>query len=106
VMSISLSNGWIAMCMVGLLWLKRGFLGAKMREGREPGGLAAFSKTLLELLKSSAWSSDTAQPIVVADATAESGAAVGPGENHGMRPYSEMVGGVKRVPTGLDHALE
>jgi hypothetical protein len=36
-----------------------------------------------------------AQPIVVAEATAESGAAVGPVRNHGPRPYSRRTGGVK-----------
>jgi hypothetical protein len=36
-----------------------------------------------------------AQPIVVAGATAESGAAVGPVRNHGSRSYSLLAGGVK-----------
>jgi hypothetical protein len=48
--------------------------GAETQEGRAFEG-AAFSKTMLTR---SAWSSDMAQPIVVAGATAESGAAVGP----------------------------
>jgi hypothetical protein len=39
-----------------------------------------------------------AQPIVVAGATAESGAAVGPGQNHGARSYNRMADGVKTVP--------
>jgi hypothetical protein len=39
-----------------------------------------------------------AQPIVVAGATAESGAAVGPVEIHGARSYSRMVDVVKTVP--------
>jgi hypothetical protein len=39
-----------------------------------------------------------AQPIVVAGATAESGAAVGPSQNHGARSYRLMVDGVKTVP--------
>ena len=39
-----------------------------------------------------------AQPIVVAGATAESGAAVGPVRNHGARSYSRMADGVKTVP--------
>jgi putative tryptophan/tyrosine transport system substrate-binding protein len=39
-----------------------------------------------------------AQPIVVAGATAESGAAVGPDRNHGARSYSLMVRPVKRQP--------
>jgi hypothetical protein len=46
-----------------------------------------------------------AQPIVVADATAESGAAAGPSGNHGTRPYSGTSGGVKRAPAGIDHAV-
>jgi hypothetical protein len=36
-----------------------------------------------------------AQPIVVAGATAESGAAVGPVRNHGPRLYRERAAGVK-----------
>src|SRR5712664_1626823 len=36
-----------------------------------------------------------AQPVIVAAATAESGAALGPGEHHGMRPYSRKAGDVK-----------
>jgi hypothetical protein len=36
-----------------------------------------------------------AQPIVVAGATAESGAAVGPDQNHGARSYSRMAEDVK-----------
>jgi hypothetical protein len=39
-----------------------------------------------------------AQPIVVAGATAESGAAVGPDRNHGPRSYSLMADAVKAVP--------
>ena len=39
-----------------------------------------------------------AQPIVVAGATAESGAAVGPVESHGARSYSRSADGVKTVP--------
>jgi hypothetical protein len=39
-----------------------------------------------------------AQPIVVAGATAESGAAVGPGQSHGARSYSLMADGVNSVP--------
>jgi hypothetical protein len=39
-----------------------------------------------------------AQPIVVAGATAESGAAVGPGQSHGARSYSLKADGVKPVP--------
>jgi hypothetical protein len=39
-----------------------------------------------------------AQPIVVAGATAESGAAVGPGQIHGARSYSLIAHGVKAVP--------
>jgi hypothetical protein len=38
-----------------------------------------------------------AQPIVVAGATAESGAAVGP-VDHGARSYSQMEDDVKTVP--------
>jgi hypothetical protein len=41
-------------------------------------------------------SSDTAQPIV-AGATTQAGAAVGPVQFHGARPYSRMVGDVKGV---------
>jgi hypothetical protein len=39
-----------------------------------------------------------AQPIVVAGATAESGAAVGPDRHHGARSYSLIEDGVKTVP--------
>jgi hypothetical protein len=39
-----------------------------------------------------------AQPIVVAGATAESGAAVGPVTNHGAGSYRLMADGVKTVP--------
>jgi hypothetical protein len=51
-----------------------------------------------------------AQPIVVAGATAESGAAGGPGQNHGARSYSLMVDGVKTVagftkPLGMPRNL-
>jgi hypothetical protein len=51
----------------------------KTREGRTFQG-AAFSKTLL--ISYSALSSDTARPIIVERATTESGAELGPGENH------------------------
>src|SRR3954462_12337481 len=44
-------------------------------------------------------SSDTAQPSIVAGATAESGAAVGPVEVHGRGPYSRTAGRVKQVRT-------
>src|SRR5260370_23974071 len=43
----------------------------------------------------SAWSSDTAQPIIVAGATAESCVAVGPVQDHGAGPYSRRAGHVK-----------
>jgi hypothetical protein len=42
-----------------------------------------------------------AQPVIVADATAAGGAAVGPGERHGMRPYSRKAGVVKIVQSNL-----
>jgi hypothetical protein len=38
-----------------------------------------------------------AQPIIVTAVTTESGAALGPSEDHGMRPYSRKAGGVKIV---------
>jgi hypothetical protein len=38
-----------------------------------------------------------AQPIIVTEVTTESGAALGPSEDHGMRPYSRRAGGVKIV---------
>src|SRR6185295_11251032 len=41
-----------------------------------------------------------AQPIIVAGATAESGAAVGPVQLHGARPYSRSVQAVKRSESG------
>ena len=63
-------------------WMKKR---AKTREGRTFPG-AAFSKTLL--ISYSALSSDTARPIIVERATTESGAELGPGEDHGEAPYS------------------
>ena len=41
--------------------------------------------------------SDMAQPIIVAGATTESCAAVGPVQNHGVRSYSRMAGTVKML---------
>ena len=38
-----------------------------------------------------------AQPVIVAGATAGGGAALGPIEHQGTRPYSRMAGGVKIV---------
>jgi hypothetical protein len=38
-----------------------------------------------------------AQPIIVTAVTTESGAALGPIEDHGMRRYSRRAGGVKIV---------
>jgi len=38
-----------------------------------------------------------AQPVIVTAVTTESGAALGPVEDHGMRPYSRRAGGVKIV---------
>jgi hypothetical protein len=51
---------------------------------------------MLNLLASAA-SSDMAQPIIVAGATTESCAAVGPRVVHGARPYSRTAGPVKRA---------
>src|SRR6266567_6603747 len=58
---------------------------AETQEGRTFPG-AAFSKTLL--INYSALSSDMAQPVIVADATTESCAAVGPVQVHAAGPYS------------------
>jgi hypothetical protein len=38
-----------------------------------------------------------AQPVIVTAVTTESGAALGPVEHHGVRPYSRRAGGVKIV---------
>jgi hypothetical protein len=38
-----------------------------------------------------------AQPVIVTAVTTESGAALGPVEDHGTRPYSRRAGGVKIV---------
>jgi len=38
-----------------------------------------------------------AQPVIVTAVTTESGAALGPVEDHGMRPYSRREAGVKIV---------
>jgi len=52
-----------------------------------------------------------AQPIIVTAVTTESGAALGPVEDHGMRPYSRREAGVKivrlqiRSERGRAHAL-
>jgi hypothetical protein len=51
---------------------------------------------MLNLLASAA-SSDMAQTIIVAGATTESCAAVGPRVDHGARPYSRTAGLVKRA---------
>ncbi|MGY8662848.1 hypothetical protein Q3C01_10820 [Bradyrhizobium sp. UFLA05-109] len=48
-------------------------------------------------VSASAASSDMAQPIIVAGATTESCAAVGPRRDHGARPYSRRAGLVKPV---------
>jgi hypothetical protein len=40
-----------------------------------------------------------AQPIIVTAVTTESGAALGPSENHGTPPYSEKEGDVKGIQT-------
>jgi hypothetical protein len=45
----------------------------------------------------SASSSDMARPIIVTAVTTANGAHFGPGECHGMRPYSRRPGAVKRV---------
>jgi hypothetical protein len=68
---------------------------AETQEGR-----TFFGCGLLENvadLSCSAWSSDMAQPIIVAGATTENGAAVGPVQDHGARPYSRTAGVVKQI---------
>jgi hypothetical protein len=68
---------------------------AETQEGR-----TFFGCGLLENvadLSCSAWSSDTAQPIIVAAATTESGAAVGPVQDHGAGPYNRTACNVKQI---------
>src|SRR4029078_10087412 len=50
-------------------------------------------------------SSDTAQPIIVAGATTERCAAVGPVQVHGAGPYSRSAGLVKRGGSGSVDAV-
>jgi hypothetical protein len=79
-MSISASKGWLALSMWDSLGV--GWKAGETQEGRTFQG-AAFSKTWL-IKACSALSSDRAQPIIVTAVTTESGALLGPSEDHGM----------------------
>jgi hypothetical protein len=71
-----------------------------MKRERKRKKAALFGCGLLENsadLSCSAWSSDMAQPVIVAAATTAGGMALGPSEDHGMRPYSRTAGHVKIV---------
>jgi hypothetical protein len=69
---------------------------AETQEGRTFFGCGLL-ENVADLLKCSAASSDMAQPIIVAAATTENGAAVGSVHDHGARPYSRMPGIVKQI---------
>jgi hypothetical protein len=69
---------------------------AETQEGRTFFGCGLL-ENVADFLKCSAVSSDMAQPVIVADATTEDGAAVGPVQDHGGRPYSRTAGVVKQI---------